>query len=246
MHDHKALGFDFPVFGQLYPLAEQVLNGLPEDSKFVCYAHEEETWLEARKKVVTGTAAASLLGLGQYALSEDEMLANWGASMEDAPPLWWGRRMELPNLHAFYDITAPSWECVMPFNALFTRGPLGATTDSLGLTTFKPGLLGQPQAVRFPHKVEYALSCLSGEKAALIEMKNLSRPFTGGKVPENYAAQVILQMHVTGIRDALLVSKVGSCDMHVFHVEYDDFLMEELEEKATRFLKRVKAKYGDI
>lgn len=211
---------------------------------FVCLA-SDDAWLSHRTKVVTGSEVAVLLGLSPWRTVE-QLKANWGREeqLKDTANMWWGREMELPNQQAYSKLLGAP---VVPHNGFYVRGPIGATTDAfipagslLEALEAHRGYIGTSAAAYWRRHVDI-LSSQDSSKPILVEMKNVGDRYKKewATAPAYYEAQVQAQLYATGLDAGVLVAKLGAADIRAHVVLRDDFMLDEMVEKAQAFLKEM-------
>ena len=211
---------------------------------FVCLASDED-WLSHRTKVVTGSEIATILGLSPWRTVE-QLKASWGQEekLKDTANMWWGREMEEPNQQAYSKLLGLP---VVSHNGFYVNGPLGATTDAfipagslLESLEASKGYIGTSAATYWRRHVDI-LSSQDNSKPILVEMKNVNDRYRKewANAPAYYEAQVQAQLHATALDVGVIVAKLGAADIRAHVILRDDFMIEEMVNKAGEFLEEM-------
>ncbi len=197
--------------------------------RVVCKAGDAH-WLEERKKLITGSDVAAILGESAYKSRKRVIEEKAGIKSDSIPDnryMWFGREMEVANMKAFSKLSGVK---VKPTNTLMASTKIpgyGATID--GLTIFPPTGIAQPKWMGRMLSGHWPRN-ISG--LGILEAKNCGEKhieaWSGNTCPKHYWWQVQAQLDVTGLPWAILMAKIGAADMKAFFIEYDEFSCEHL------------------
>lgn len=172
-----------------------------------------EEWLEARRKVVTATDIAAILGVHPYKSAHQVYLDKHGLlpEIDDNEPMWWGRELESKIGDWFTQQTGnqliKAEFAVDPDEAIF-----GCTPDYY----IEPGGI---------------LECkVAGEGAA----RNFGASETD-EVPDHYLCQVMWQMAVTRRKEGRLAVLLPSLRMRTYTFAWDEQLIQHMRFQARKF-----------
>lgn len=185
---------------------------------------DKERWLDVRKKYVTASQVAAIMGEHEYLSAGNLALSKLGKGRPfvENKFMWWGKELEDCNAHAFGKLT----NCSVYMDQLwFAKGALGATLD--GLWTLPEGHEPHSPLIEW---YDYA----EDPGLWVLEMKNSDQGYD--ELPRMYWWQLQTQMHVSGLSKGLVVVKVGGSEMAAFPMEYDEFAMAAAEEAAVKFM----------
>ncbi len=216
-------------------------------------AGDEEAWLAQRWELVTGSAAAALMGRSFFKTREellDEYIKRESAFKPNRKA-WFGNQLEVAIGRVA--ASALSKDLLLEFcprNELrWEEGSsIGSTTD--GYLTVKTWREPTPFPCPSGHKKNWA----AFEKEALplvasrnlwVEIKNvgqdqLKRWNTPGSPPDYYWTQCQTQLLVLDEPAMALVAMVGGQDIRGHIIRRDDKFLEELQKEATVFMQQVR------
>ncbi len=176
---------------------------------------DREAWLAARRKVITATDVAAILGVHPYRSAHQVFLDKIGMEPEKAEtePMWWGSKME----QAIGEKYAADYalELVPAGFVLDESEPIfGATPDFY--------ILGSPNEI---------LECkVAGEGAS----RNFG-PSETDEVPDHYLCQVMWQLAVTGLKVGRLAVLLSSLTTRTYTIKRDSKLIEHMKHRARIF-----------
>jgi len=179
-------------------------------------ADRRAAWLADRRRAITATDAAMILGLSKFGGPMDVFLDKTGQAIEKpvSAAMEWGRRLEQPILIAYADAIGGG----IAFRDSFTLSrareiPLvGATLDAVRLDDGRPV---DAKNVRFP-------SAEWGESGT-------------DKIPLYYAVQLYLQMFVEEKGIADLAVLFGGHDFRIYTLQRTESTMDWIIQQCLAF-----------
>jgi|CXWL01.1.fsa_nt_gi putative phage-type endonuclease len=222
---------------------------MTEPRRYVCRASDPQ-WLSERKKVVTGSEIAVVMGLSPWKTRE-ALLAEKLAP--DVPivsrHMWWGSHSEKSNMEAFTKLTGLRTRGT---NRFWVRGELGATIDGF-LTTENPRAPLEPcwsPAYRMlGDQLKWVTHVDTRRPLGLVEMKQTeayrAKEWAKG-VPTYYLYQAQAQMFVTGLTWCVVACRLGAADMICHVLEFDAELAQEMQDAAREFMAEVNQERGSV
>lgn len=212
-------------------------------------AENEEAWLAQRWELVTGSAAAVLMGLSPFK-SREALLAEYitmESSFEPNRKAWFGLQLET----AIGRLTARALGVAFsPCNELRWEDgcPVGSTMDGYLGPTRRP--LFPPDVCPSGHKKNWAAFREEAQEYIKsrnfwVEIKNVGHDKlkywnSPGLPPQYYWAQCQTQMLVTGEDAMALVAMVGGQDIRGHIIKKDQTFLDNLVEEATTFMQEVR------
>ena len=251
-------------------LLSEALERPPSGARHVCDASEEQ-WLEQRRRYITASDVAVLMGSNPYqtpeALAENRIrdvraLMRGEESTLSIPTttsMWWGQWLEGPVADAVSVLLGLRVRTAQRMYAL--DDVLSCTIDAVCVRDEgfvpEPGLFrgpnvaagrrGVPEADRYDRSWVYDLLQVmeSVGQPSLLEIKTTAE-FVGRKhsyrdCPALYEAQVQAQMLVTGHSSALVACLVGGNDLKAWFVEADASYQSEIRRRVREFQLLVQA-----
>jgi putative phage-type endonuclease len=181
------------------------------------YSTRDE-WLAARRSGIGGSDAAAVLGLSRWRSPLDVYLdkTGEGGDTEDAPAMYWGRRLERVILEAYVEQTG-----------LAVDAPVGVYR--MLRSSERPWQLYSPDGMASDRLIEIKTARTS---------EGWGEPGTD-EVPDDYAIQVQHGMAVTGLQRCDVAVLIGGSDFRVYTVERDDALIAHLIAAEAAFWARV-------
>lgn len=180
--------------------------------------HRKKGWLEARRKVITGTDLAELFGVGRNGPMKVWLDKTGRAPLEspDNDAMRFGRRFERPILEEYADRKGHI-EFADPFTVLtHVACPLGVTLDARRMDDGRPV---DAKNVGFRKPGEW------GEDGSDL-------------VPLAYALQLTAQRMVLNADLADLAVLFNRYEFCVFHIARDPDVEERIIERVTTFMER--------
>jgi putative phage-type endonuclease len=165
-------------------------------------ADDERAWLEERRSLITATDVAAILGLSPFSSPIKVWLGKTSESEDvaETKAMRWGRRFERPILEAYEERTGFALDYPTPFTLV--RAPteplIGATLDAVRRHDLAPV---DAKNVGFRSEIY-------GEDGS-------------DDFPPHYAAQLMIQMFVTGAEVAELAVLFSRYDFRVYRLAYD-------------------------
>jgi putative phage-type endonuclease len=165
-------------------------------------AADERAWLDDRRGVITATDVGAILGLSPFSSPLKVWLGKTSESEDvaETKAMRWGRRFERPILEAYEERTGLALEYPKPFTLV--RAPteplIGATLDAYRVSDRAPV---DAKNVGFRSEIY-------GEDGS-------------DDFPPHYAAQLMVQMFVTGAEVAELAVLFSRYDFRIYRLFYD-------------------------
>ena len=211
--------------------------------KFVCYDSDPD-WLKHRFQHITASESSVILDRCPWKTRQDLFAekAAMSAPFRDSNSMWWGRESERFNMQMFTKITGIR---TRPCNAFLKSNiapVLACTIDGFAKAPRKRRDV-QDVAVKKGWLPDFMDEIHQRRGLGLIEMKNTEAWFRKHwlpQPPDHYFIQVQHQLFVTGLDWAILVAKVGACDMIAHVIDADKAFHKMLKQDAKSFWKEVK------
>jgi putative phage-type endonuclease len=182
-------------------------------------ASAEQAWLVDRRTAITATDVPAILGLSLFSSPIKVWRSKVGDSEDksDSDAMRWGRRFERPILQAYEERTAKALVYPEPFTLIRSAAvPLiGATLDAWRVDDGAPV---DAKNIGF-HSDVY------GEEGT-------------DDFPPHYAAQLMVQMFVTGAKTADLAVLFSRFDFRVYTLDYDAETAEGLAQRCVEWHER--------
>lgn len=179
----------------------------------------EKAWLVDRRSAITATDVPAILGLSPFSSPIKVWRSKTGDSEDqaDSEAMYYGRLFERPILTAYEKRTSNALIYPEPFRMVRSADvPLiGATLDAQRADNLAPV---DAKNVGFRTEVY-------GEEGT-------------DDFPLHYAAQLMIQMFVTGTRSAHLAVLFSRYDLKIYNLEYDEITAEGLVSRAIDWHER--------
>jgi putative phage-type endonuclease len=166
-------------------------------------------WLEKRRKCITGTDIAAIVGLSKYGSPMSVYLDKLGLSADivENEPMKWGKALE--------PVIAQRWADERGFEIkqgeFLTKGIYGGTPDYIAPNTL-----------------------LEVKTAGHYSAKFWGEPGSDS-VPDSYMCQVQWYLMLLGLEYAELAALIGGQDYRVYKINRNEKLLETLKRAADRF-----------
>jgi len=208
---------------------------LPAATRAMVY-RSEQAWKRHRRKRITGTDPARILGLSPYGSAWDVWNDKHGVRQTYSPTklalFARGRREESRTLEDYAEATRD--RVVGPLGMMMVDGPdlTSATPDSFLLA--RPGAVGRDgwglgEAKSSREAWDW------GPSGFVIDRWT---PDAAEVVSEDYAAQVYLQLAATGLKWARLIVKIGMDDLRWYTIHADPVIQREIVQRCRSWFER--------
>lgn len=194
-----------------------------------------QDWLDRRLKDITSTDVASLFGRGFQTVNEvyESKKHGYDKNTKANPLLIWGQKVETPIAEMFSEVYGIE---IKKNDVYKVRGILGASYD-YEITGISPvnGMMNIPQDL---------LELIEKHKRINLEIKSVidmqfREHWEGQGLPMKYFYQTQTQMFCDGEYDASVVVTFHNGAVHYRIVEKDEFVMEEIYNRATKFKEQL-------
>lgn len=172
--------------------------------------HERLLWLDKRRKCITGTDIAAIVGLSKYASPLTVFMDKLALSepVIENEPMRWGKLLEPVIMHRYAQENGVD---VTPGVFMVKDGIIGGTPD--GLTEAK---------------------LIEIKTAGLFSAKFWGEPGTD-QIPDSYLCQVQWYMNLTDREKCDIAVLIGGQDYRVYHAHRNQNLIDLLVDSANDF-----------